>query len=413
MTDITYLNKNPEVLTLGEAVDVIVDMYLGRLPEYLQTRQATASDQAYYEAALFERIHFICQAYLQPLIRKCIRPGLQRADSLTVTDFPFICRPANCSASKSVNGILCLSSGALAFRKAILLQPMHEVSAAEVNRQLAEFARSTVVSEPSPLYLQLLAGKKKGRHQLALSTLFDLVAKAIEADPLVKKSSEVSKDRLVKMIMGDKKNVAMLLMVGVHKGLNDVLDLDEDVDTSKPGFEGKLLKTRQRNSAGLLKSVDHLLEEVAQNRCTVQADGSMRAADKDLYGLVAALWHNHKKNFMLFLDDPHVSPDIYAEDNKARPFKLFVKNIALCNRHQYCLSDLCTIYSVLETVDRNDRISDNWDYLISYFEAVYMHIVQKERQMAVQPWFSSEEERFAARLSDFDYDSWNPMRYRN
>lgn len=418
MSNKAYLTKNTSDMDMHDDVTMIMDVYTGELSRQLQALQSdTSADYARIEKRVADHLHHVCCYFLLPLVRHCIAPAINRSESLVLTGFPVAVSSAGFRPDLVSDGIVRMSSVPMAFKKAVMVVAVPEFSAACIRDCcLASCSCKNVISEADPVYIQAVAGKKKCRHQLSLVYVQHLVHKAIMADPICRKVyAEHDLMNILTSGIGDSQSSLEIVMV--YKILQAIFALEESVDTSRSKFERKLLKVRQENTIHAMDSIDELMKSAASYRCVLNADGSRKAREEDdWFAKAAALWLNQRKNFRIFLSDPHVSPVVPEEDNTSDLFRMFLSYAGPRSRHQFFVHDLCAVYSVLQTFERNHTDNSLFDYLLDYFQAMNGHLMSSLMLMQMRrAIFHEEQEQIVLNElnKDFNFDRWSPLRYRN
>lgn len=373
--------------------------------------------QADFEAELAKGYGQFCSLFLGPLIEQTIWQHIANSETIAFTDL-------DCAAEgvsrKEETDIVCLSTVPMAFKKAAVFVPLQQDLAEFFDWVLENFCCTTVITRLSPVYMQVMKECSLCSHQLAVSSFLEAVRRALMADPCKERidnaTSEEEKEALLQDISREGEPFADVLKV--FESLQSIEDIEKQVDTSQSRYERKLLKVRQERSRVIMDEIDSLMRKTAQYRIRKLSDGTWFGNRGDLYARAAEMWLNYRDNFMVFLDEPHVYPEVLSHDDSERLTQVYCNALrAMQNWPDSPVLTVCNTLTVTETLALNSRIHDAEAWLLEYCRAVgeYLQnwLLQSWAKHGINPLNPPSHIDADTLFEDFDFSAWNPVRARN
>ena len=201
-------------------------------------------------------------------------------------------------------------------------------------------------------------------------------------------------------------------LLGLFSAISKIYQIEEQVDYQDQSERNRAFIMQCRNKQReLMDFVSSLVRSLSQGKVKQDKSGKYSRLDaNDKLAGACVYFLNQEQTLKEFLNSTIIPPDTNVIEGQIRPLTILRKNIYQKNA-DWGMHDLCAIYTVMQTLKRNDIDAEK--FLIRYSNALYYHCLEKGYEIELRGCKDINKQirhwDFEALSKDFDFKKFLPF----
>ena len=317
---------------------------------------------------------------------------------------------------RSKNYILAVTSGPAFPSKVSLYQYVDTRSGESLGNCLKQFDNCRCLVTDSYSAYPKIADEDLGscKHQNCIIHMRREFFKAFSPFNFSSQFENLSTNEILDFIEKDIENNCLdgEMILGLFSAISKIYQIEEQVDYQDQSERNRAFIMQCRNKQReLMDFVSSLVRSLSQGKVKQDKSGKYSRLDaNDKLAGACVYFLNQEQTLKEFLNSTIIPPDTNVIEGQIRPLTILRKNIYQKNA-DWGMHDLCAIYTVMQTLKRNDIDAEK--FLIRYSNALYYHCLEKGYEIELRGCKDINKQirhwDFEALSKDFDFKKFLPF----